>query len=392
MSDRVRQFDWSRTPLGPTYQWPATLRTAVETCLNSTTPALLWWGSDLINIYNDAHVPVLGDRHPALGRRAAEVWADVWGAFAEDVGAVMGRGVPVIRDRVRFDLNRGGWTQEMYFTYTLGPISDGAGGIGGLLLIGLDDTARVLAEREREQQRLRAERAAREAAAVAEANLARWQAVIAGMAEGVILCDADGNLIDWNRAALAMHGYASLDEARRHLADTADEFHLTLLDGRTVPFDRWPLSRLLVGESFTDWELRVRRHGSDREQIIAYSGTQIRDRDGSAGLALLTLHQVTDAARAGRRFGHPSGGGAVALHGESGAERIADELAEGVESMLHDMDLTLGERDFTTALGEHLVQEAIDAYLTTTRARKGYAGSCVAAAIAVALMIVRDPP
>ncbi len=70
MAARVLAFDWSATPLGPAETWPESLRTAVGICLSSQLPMFVWWGPELINIYNDAYAPVLGKRHPdALGRR-----------------------------------------------------------------------------------------------------------------------------------------------------------------------------------------------------------------------------------------------------------------------------------------------------------------------------------
>ena len=69
MAERVRAFDWASTPLGPMDRWPQSLATAVGICMNSRFPMFVWWGSQLINIYNDAYIPILGKRHPeALGR------------------------------------------------------------------------------------------------------------------------------------------------------------------------------------------------------------------------------------------------------------------------------------------------------------------------------------
>src|SRR4051794_31271419 len=77
MAERVRAFDWARTPLGPPQQWPQSLRVAVGICLNSRFPMFVWWGPQLINIYNDSYIPMLGKRHPAaLGRAAQPAWAE----------------------------------------------------------------------------------------------------------------------------------------------------------------------------------------------------------------------------------------------------------------------------------------------------------------------------
>src|SRR5688572_8563145 len=79
MSAYMWALDWSQTPLGPVAQWPQSLKTAVQIILGSHYPMFVWWGRELINLYNDAYAPILGQRHPhALGRPATQVWADVW--------------------------------------------------------------------------------------------------------------------------------------------------------------------------------------------------------------------------------------------------------------------------------------------------------------------------
>ncbi len=71
MAAQVRAFDWSTTPTGPLERWPRSLRTAVEIVLSSRYPMFVWWGRELINLYNDAYAPILGKRHPAaLGQPA----------------------------------------------------------------------------------------------------------------------------------------------------------------------------------------------------------------------------------------------------------------------------------------------------------------------------------
>lgn len=89
MGRAVRAFDWSKTALGPIGSWSEPLRTTVSLCLNSRFPMFVWWGPELINIYNDADVAVLGLLHPtALGRRAPELWPDVWPVIKLQVDSV----------------------------------------------------------------------------------------------------------------------------------------------------------------------------------------------------------------------------------------------------------------------------------------------------------------
>ncbi len=78
--ERIRAADWSGTAMGPAEDWPASLRIALSICLSSRFPMLVWWGPQLTVFYNDAYLPLLGTKHPtALGRPAAEVWAEAWG-------------------------------------------------------------------------------------------------------------------------------------------------------------------------------------------------------------------------------------------------------------------------------------------------------------------------
>ncbi|WP_434446747.1 ATP-binding protein [Lentzea sp. E54] len=80
MASLVAEFDWAGSELGPIEDWPESLRTAVAICLTSRFPILLWWGPELVMIYNDADRPILGaSKHPyALGRAGRSVWPEIW--------------------------------------------------------------------------------------------------------------------------------------------------------------------------------------------------------------------------------------------------------------------------------------------------------------------------
>jgi PAS domain S-box-containing protein len=152
MADRVRGTDWSHTPLGPIASWPVSLRVAVGVCLNSRFPMFVWWGPELINIYNDAYVPMLGKRHPAaLGRPARASWSDIWDVVGPQADAVMTRGEATWNERVRLDMERHGYLEETYFTWSYSPIPDVHGGVGGLFCAVTEDTPRVFAERQRDR-------------------------------------------------------------------------------------------------------------------------------------------------------------------------------------------------------------------------------------------------
>jgi signal transduction histidine kinase/CheY-like chemotaxis protein len=143
----LRATDWAATPLGPVGQWPESLRAAIRTVLPTRMPMLLWWGPELVQLYNDAATPFIGREHPAgIGQRAAECFRETWselGAAAERVlaggGATSGRDLLLLVERY-------GYVEETYWTFSLSPVHDGDH-VGGVLVAGLDTTRQVLAER-----------------------------------------------------------------------------------------------------------------------------------------------------------------------------------------------------------------------------------------------------
>ena len=130
----------------------------VATVLASRNPMFLWWGPELINLYNDAYIPILGKRHPAaFGRPARATWAEIWPVVGPQAEAVMQRGEATWNERVLLVMERHGYTEDTWFTWSYSPIPDERGGIGGLFCACTEDTPRVLVERERDQLLARAQ-------------------------------------------------------------------------------------------------------------------------------------------------------------------------------------------------------------------------------------------
>ena len=144
--------DWSATPLGPVERWPQALRIALGICMNSRFPMFVWWGGQLVNIYNDAYIPVLGARHPhAFGRPARECWSEIWDVVGRQAEAVMHRGEATWNERVLLVMERNGFPEETYFTWSYSPILDDDGAVGGLFCACTEETGRVRAERDRDR-------------------------------------------------------------------------------------------------------------------------------------------------------------------------------------------------------------------------------------------------
>ena len=148
MGALMRSHDWSRSPLGPPESWPDALKSAVSSCLSTRFPMVIWWGPQLIMLYNDAWQPILGEtKHPAgLGRPGADSWPETWsivGAQFEDAL----RGVASWSEDLLLASDRHGFLEECYFTYSHSPLRDAAGRVVGVVSVVSETTARVLNER-----------------------------------------------------------------------------------------------------------------------------------------------------------------------------------------------------------------------------------------------------
>ncbi|MBW4574113.1 MAG: response regulator [Aphanothece sp. CMT-3BRIN-NPC111] len=148
MGNLMRSLDWSQTPLGDVTYWPQSLRSAVSILLPSKAQICLFWGSELIMLYNDAYCPALASKHPwALGRPASEVWSEVWDVLKPLLEGVVTTGEAFwARDHLFF-LNRYGYIEETYFDVSYDPVRDESGEVGGIFCIVSETTGRVLGDR-----------------------------------------------------------------------------------------------------------------------------------------------------------------------------------------------------------------------------------------------------
>lgn len=143
----MRSLDWSGTPLGPVEAWPQSLRTAVSILLNSRYPMFIAWGPELAFLYNDGYRPIFGAKHPnALGQPFAQVWAEIWTDIAPLVERALA-GEATWSDDLRLFMERSGYLEETYFTFSYSPIRGESGRIGGMFCACNESTLRILSER-----------------------------------------------------------------------------------------------------------------------------------------------------------------------------------------------------------------------------------------------------
>ena len=148
MGARMRALDWSKTPVGPVESWPQTLKAAVRIVLASRYAMFIWWGRELINLYNDSYVAFLGSKHPgALGKSAREAWREIWDQIGPRADAVLLHGQSTYDESLLLLMERHGYTEETYFTFSYSPLPDDEGKIGGLFCAVTETTQQVIGER-----------------------------------------------------------------------------------------------------------------------------------------------------------------------------------------------------------------------------------------------------
>jgi PAS domain S-box-containing protein len=167
----ISGFDWSRTPLGPVASWPRSLSITLRIMLDSRYAMWLGWGPDFTFLYNDAYASMtLGPKHPwALGRSAREVWAEIWSDIGPRAEKVIAAGEATWDEGLLLFLERNGFPEETYHTFSYSPIPADEGGVGGMLCVVTEDTERILSERRLGTLRELAARTTEQAKSVADA-------------------------------------------------------------------------------------------------------------------------------------------------------------------------------------------------------------------------------
>jgi PAS domain S-box-containing protein len=145
----MADLDWSASPVGPPERWPAALRSIVRVVLTSRFSMWVGWGPELAFFYNDAYMrDTLRDKHPwAIGRPAREVWAEVWDDIGPRIRSVLDTGRATWDERLPLRLERAGYPEETYHTFSYSPLADDDGRTAGILCVVQEDTERVLGER-----------------------------------------------------------------------------------------------------------------------------------------------------------------------------------------------------------------------------------------------------
>ncbi|MFF1405394.1 SpoIIE family protein phosphatase [Streptomyces sp. NPDC058294] len=149
IGEDLAAVDWAVTPLGPPDGWPQSLQTAVSILLSSRFPMWMAWGPDLTFFCNAAYrQDTLGQKYPwALGRSASEVWAEIWDDIGPRIDAVLATGEATWDEALLLFLERSGYPEESYHTFSYSPLRDDSGTVVGMLCVVSEETERVIGER-----------------------------------------------------------------------------------------------------------------------------------------------------------------------------------------------------------------------------------------------------
>ena len=148
MAARMQAFDWSKSSLGPAESWPQSLRTAIRIMLTSKFAMWMAWGPELIFFCNDAYLPTVGlKRDWVLGARSDKVWEEIWPDIGPRIGSVLNTGQATWDESLLLFLERSGFPEETYHTFSYSPLDDDDGQITGMLCVVTEITDRIIGER-----------------------------------------------------------------------------------------------------------------------------------------------------------------------------------------------------------------------------------------------------
>ncbi|MGE0869754.1 MAG: ATP-binding protein [Kofleriaceae bacterium] len=266
----MRQTDWSSTPLGPPDQWSPALRMMVGLLLHNRSAMLLLWGPQLVQVYNEAYRPVLGDKHPqSMGQPARECWPEIWDVIGPMLETPLHGARATNADDLFLLLNRKGYAEETHFRVAYSPVPDSTvdSGIGGVLATVVENTQQAYVDRQLRTLR----------------ELAISAAEAKTPAEACITAGATLGQNDWD-VPFALFYLLDEDGRRARLATTIgfDGHHPAMAPGEIdleAPDSVWPLAEVAASVQpsvLTQLDARFGRLPAGRWAVSPHTAFAIR--------------------------------------------------------------------------------------------------------------------
>ncbi|KAM5355443.1 hypothetical protein ACJ41O_002089 [Fusarium nematophilum] len=144
----ARSVDWASTPLGPIEDWPADLRTMSNLVMGSPHPAAMYWGPQSVIIYNEAYLDMAGRKHPKLmGSCYMDAWPEIWDEIGPVFKSALESGQATMKHENQLFINRHGFLEETFFSWSIVPLVGGDGEVVGLYNPAFENTRRRVNER-----------------------------------------------------------------------------------------------------------------------------------------------------------------------------------------------------------------------------------------------------
>jgi PAS domain S-box-containing protein len=299
--EMVRSTDWSATSLGPVDNWPISLKTCVRIVLSSRQPVCIWWGKELICIYNDAHRDVLGKKHPAaFGQPAPVVWKEIWQKISPNVKSAIRNNTVNDDEAILLIKEKNGQTEEAYYTFSYSPVPGDDGSISGIICTITNDSTQMAGDP------IPAKNAYEitdivQAKQKAEASEKRYRQLIYGLPAAVYTCDKNGCITLYNDAAVLLWGEKP-KIGKNTWFEMAKIFEE---DGYTpVTKDNAPVAIALKnGRPARGRELVIERKDGSRVNVEPYT-QPILDASGEVLGALELMMDITERKMAEKHVAH----------------------------------------------------------------------------------------
>jgi len=286
MGERTRKYDWSQTPVGTPGQWPQSLRTTVSNLLRSKFPMFLWWGDEMIQFYNDAYRPSMGNegKHPAaLGQKGPDCWQEIWPVIFPLIQQVKETGEATWMEDQLIPIYRNGQLEDVWWTFSYSLVRNDDDGPGGILVTCMETTEAVLSKHKLENSQKNLHLALEEL----QESEARFRNIIEQAPVAIALTRGEDFSVENINAPMLkiIHKKDKLDVLGKSLIEILPE-----LKSQHV-FDIL-LDVLKNGETFYGTEVEVQLANEDvlerRYFNITYS--RVIDKDGIA----FVLHMAVD--------------------------------------------------------------------------------------------------